>query len=156
MNGMEKAIVFVGGMRDGVDRFEKFLKSKFYVKNVNIKASFGRMLPEKFELTNFDVSTFEKIENVIVECEDFSYETLSTGETIRDFLNGKAEVLVLHDSSLSTRKYLCKVETLNIHRIFFGYMNDLPDGFDFNVNPNSGNFDEVVERILNNEERISM
>jgi len=155
MDGMEKAIVFVGGMRDGVDRFERFLKSNYRVKNVNVRNNFGKMLPEKFELSSFDTETFEQIENAIIQCEDFDYETLATGESIRNFLASTAEVLVLHDSSESARKYMAKIDRLNIYRVFFGYKDDLPSEFDFNVNPNKDDFEEIVCRIINDEERIS-
>jgi hypothetical protein len=155
---MEKAIiVFVGGVSGGVDRFERFVKRKFHVKNVNVKNSFGKMLPEKFDLSTFqNVETFEQIESAIISCEDFDYETLSTGEQIRNFLGGTGEVLVIHDSSERVRKYFCKIDRLNVYRIFFGYLGDLPEGFDFNVNPETSDFENIIQRIIEDKERISV
>lgn len=156
MNGMQsKAIVFVGGSQYGVDKFEKIIKSKYWVKNVNLDTAFDK--PEDFSLEQVDV--YEAIEEVFSECSYFSHELVLAGDKIREFISHpKAQVLVLHNTTPEIRRLMVKVsdklENVDTFRIFFNCESEGKE-FDYNVNPDSENFTETITKILQNEVMIT-
>lgn len=150
---MQKYLVFVSGVSYGVDKFEKFIKSKFWVKNVNLDTAFDK--PEKLNDCE-NLSLYEAMEEVFSETSYFSYELLLAGEKIREFISHpKAQVLVIHNTTSEIRRLMAKIsdklENVETSRIYFDYEGNKDAEFDFTVNPNTQDFDKTIESILNNE-----
>ena len=150
---MRKYLVFVSGVSYGVDKFEKFVKSKFWVKNVNLDTAFDK--PEKLnDRENIDL--YEAMEDVFSEASYFSHELLLAGEKIREFISHpKAQVLVIHNTTSEIRRLMAKIsdrlENVETSRIFFDYEGNKDAEFDFTINPNTQDFEKTIENILNNE-----
>ena len=153
MDEMQKYLVFVSGVSYGVDKFEKFVKSRFWVKNVNLDTKFSN--PEKLnDCENLEL--YEAMEEVFSETSYFSYELLLAGEKIREFISHpKAQVLVIHNTTSEIRRLMAKIsdklENVETSRIYFDYEGNRDAEFDFTVNPNTQDFDKTIESILNNE-----
>ena len=149
----KKYLVFVSGVSYGVDKFEKFVKSKFWVKNVNLDTKFSN--PEKLnDCENLEL--YEVMEEVFAESSYFSYELLLAGEKIREFIsNPSFRVLIVHNTTSEIRKLMVKIsdklDNVETSRIFFDYEGNRDAEFDFTVNPNTQDFDKTIESILNNE-----
>ena len=153
MDEMRKYLVFVSGVSYGVDKFEKFVKSKFWVKNVNLDTAHDK--PEKLNDCE-NLPLYEAMDEVFSEASYFSYELLLAGEKIREFISHpKAQVLVVHNTTPEIRRLMAKIsdklEDVEISRIYFDYDGNRDAEFDFTVNPNTQDFDKTIESILNNE-----
>lgn len=162
---MDKKIVFVGGVTNGVNKFEAFLKSSHRVRDNDLNYLIEKIVMKEFSISKkdndgeFNPEFFQAVEDIRnIANVSFDFETRKTGEAIKEFLSDNNEYLIIHKSSEDMRETVCKIEDavqVPIFRIFFGYKDDLPNGFDYNVNPNSSNFSERVMDILNLRERIA-
>jgi hypothetical protein len=167
MNGMEgKAIIFVGGVGSGVDRLKNFLRKSNKTWNYSIEGKISEAVrgifgvEKKGDKGGENPLYWQAIEDIRnMSTSSFDFETVDTGKEISKFLESDAKYLVIHKSSDEMRASLAHIQdnlSCDVFRIFFGYKDDLPYEFDFNVNPNYEDFENVITRILNNEERIRM
>lgn len=153
---MQKYLVFVSGVSYGVDKFEKFIKSRFWVKNVNLDTAYDN--PEKLNDCE-NIGLYEAMEEVFSEASYFNHELILAGEKIREFISHpKAQVLVVHNTTPDIRRLMAKIsdklENVETSRIYFDYEGNRDAEFDFTVNPNIQDFDKQIEGILNNEVAI--
>lgn len=156
MDEMQKYLVFVSGVSYGVDKFEKFVKSRFWVKNVNLDTAYDK--PEKLNDCE-NIGLYEAMEEVFSEASYFNHELVLAGEKIREFISHpKAQVLVIHNTTPEIRRLMAKIsdklENVETSRIYFDYEGNRDAEFDFSVNPNTQDFDKQIEGILNNEVAI--
>lgn len=153
---MQKYLVFVSGVSYGIDKFEKFVKSKFWVKNVNLDTAYDK--PENLNDCE-NISLYDAMDEVFSEASYFSHELLLAGEKIREFISHpKAQVLVVHNTSPEIRRLMAKIsdklDNVETSRIYFDYEGYRDAEFDFTINPNTQDFDKQIEGILNNEVMI--
>lgn len=164
---MFKAIVFVGGVTSGINRFEEVVKKDYSVLNENILNTFGRIsenhlkVKRKKENGKNNSQYFELLEDMR-NCLNLSigFEETFTGEKISEFMkDDKNNLLIFHRSSDEVRKAFMydTMEALNIpvYRVYFEDGYEVPENWDFLVHPNANDFEKQIFDILDMEEFVS-
>lgn len=150
-----KRIIFVGGESKGVDKLKSHLKSKYKVWNYSVDYPIESFV-QNAGIGKANGEFYQAVQDLLTMANtSFNFETIATGDEVKKFLKGNADVLIVHRSSDELRASMAHVQDnlgVDVHRIFFGYSDFPPEEFDFCVSPD----DETrIDKILAWEERIS-
>lgn len=164
---MRKAIVFVDGKVEGVNRFEQYVKGKFSVRDTNINNLIGKVVkdylgvPRKSDDGRNNSEYFQVVDD-IRSCVNLSmgFELKYTGDIVGKFLkNNEADILVIHRSSDEVRKAFLSeamdVVSTPVFRIYFGNGTDVPNEYDYLIHPNAKDFEKQLSNIFEMEFELS-
>lgn len=164
---MYKAIVFVGGTTNGINRFEEIVKKDYSVLNENILNTFGRIsenhlnIKRKKENGKNNPVYYELLEDMRNTLNlSVGYELTFTGEKISEFMKeDKSNLLIFHRSSDETRKAFMYdtmgILDIPVYRVYFEDGYEVPENWDFLVHPNANDFEKQIFDILDTEEFVS-